>query len=248
MIEVTQELGIPEFSGDGRYLEHYTVQKLASTLGKPEDDSTNTFTARLLLLLESQPLLESEVYDKVIEDVIGAYWQDYVNHKKDFTPAFLVNDILRLWRTFCVNYEARTSRQPEHERAKRRIKNYKLKYSRLLTCYSALLYLLAVHTRKETVSPEDAAEMIGMTPTQRLEWLLAQQDLESAHENVLGLIGDYEEFLTNTAEPESVLIERFLDRETSREYFQNATRFGNRVFDLIETLGQRRSLHRLLVV
>jgi len=248
LIEATQELGIPEFSGDGRYLEHYTVHELTGTLGKPEDDVTNTFTARLLLLLESRPLLESEVYDKVIEDVIGAYWQDYVDHKNDFTPAFLANDILRLWRTFCVNYEARTSRQPEEERAKRKLKNYKLKYSRLLTCYSALLYLLAVHTEKQTVSPEDAVGMIGMTPTQRLEWLAVHPSFQGAGENIAGLIADYEEFLVNTAEPEAVLVQRFLNRDTSRGYFEGATRFGDRIFDLIETLGKRKQLHRLLVV
>jgi predicted nucleotidyltransferase len=248
LIEATQKLEIPEFSGDGRYLEHYTLHQLTGTLGKPEDDVTNTFTARLLLLLESQPLLESGVYGKVTEEVIGAYWQDYIDHKNDFTPAFLVNDILRLWRTFCVNYEARTSRQPEQEKAKRKLKNYKLKYSRLLTCYSAILYLLAVHTQKHTVSPEDAVKMIGMTPTQRLEWIIAEANLKNVHEKVANLITAYEEFLTNTAQTEAVLVERFLDREISRSYFRSAARFGDQVFDVIEILGQRKQLHRLLVV
>ncbi len=248
LIEATQDLQIPEFSGDGRYLEHYTVTELTNTLGKPEDDVANTFTARLLLLLESQPLLEPEVYDEVIQEVIGAYWQDYQDHKNSFTPAFLANDILRLWRTFCVNYEARTARQPETAKAKRKIKNYKLKYSRLLTCYSALLYLLAIHTTKGTVSPEDAAAMIAMTPTRRLEWLLTQASLNDAHEKVESAIRDYETFLENTAKPELVLVEEFLDRDRSRSYFDNAAQFGDKIFDLIETIGKRRALHRLLVV
>jgi hypothetical protein len=75
-------------------------------------------------------------YKHVIEEVIAAYWRDYDDHKNEFVPAFLANDILRLWRTFCVNYEARTSTDPPHQRAKRRLKNYKLKHSRLLTSYS----------------------------------------------------------------------------------------------------------------
>ena len=45
----TRELKIPEFSGDGRYLTHYAVHEFTETLGTPEDDVTNTFTARLLL-------------------------------------------------------------------------------------------------------------------------------------------------------------------------------------------------------
>lgn len=181
LIEVTRKLNIPEFSGDGQYLVHYTVQQLVGSLGKPEDDATNTFTARLLLILESRPLLESEVYQTVVEQVLAAYWQDFEDHRNEFIPAFLANDILRLWRTFCVNYEAGTAREPEEKAAKRRIKNYKLKHSRLLTCYSALLYLLAIYGRDHTVTPVNAAEMAAMTPTERIEWLRNQADLAEAH-------------------------------------------------------------------
>jgi len=160
LIEVTQNLGIQEFSGDGRYLVHYSVHDFTKTLGTPEDDVTNTFTARLLLLLESCPLVEDAVYCEIIEEVVAAYWRDYEDHKGTFMPAFLANDVLRLWRTFCVNYEARTERIPEDEKAKGKVKNYKLKHSRLLTCYSALLYLLALFRAKHSVSPTDAMNMI----------------------------------------------------------------------------------------
>lgn len=62
LINTTRTLGIPKFSGDGEYLVHYTVHELTKTLGKPDDDAANTFTARLLLLLESRPLLGTPVY------------------------------------------------------------------------------------------------------------------------------------------------------------------------------------------
>ena len=163
LIQAVRKLGIPEFSGDGRYLVHYSVHDFTKTLGTPEDDVTNTFTARLLLLLESRPLLEDVVHRDVIEEVIAAYWEDYEDHKDDFMPAFLANDILRLWRTFCVNYEARTEREPEDKKAKRKLTNYKLKHSRLLTCYSALLYLLALYERQNSVHPPDVIAMIGLT-------------------------------------------------------------------------------------
>lgn len=100
------------------------------------------------------------VYQEIIEEVIAAYWRDYEDHKTDFMPAFLANDILRLWRTFCVNYEARTVREPDETKAKGKLKNYKLKHSRLLTCYSAILFLLAVYARQQTVKPSDAVAMI----------------------------------------------------------------------------------------
>ena len=92
----TRKLKFPEFSGDGEYLTHYTVDDLVKNLGTRDDDKTNTFTARLLLVLESRPLLEEKIYLNVISKVIEAYWEDYEDHGSAFVPAFLVNDVLRL--------------------------------------------------------------------------------------------------------------------------------------------------------
>jgi hypothetical protein len=82
---------------------------------------------------------------------------------------FHANDFLRPWRTFCVNYGARTSTDPPRQMAKRRLKNYKLKHGRLLTCYSGLLYLLAIYSSKETVDSLDVVAMTRLTPPQRPE-------------------------------------------------------------------------------
>jgi len=248
LIEATRELKIPEFSGDGRYLTHYSVHEFTKTLGTPEDDVTNTFTARLLLLLESCPLLESTVYQEVTEEVIAAYWRDYEDHKADFMPAFLANDILRLWRTFCVNYEARTERMPELEKAKGKLKNYKLKHSRLLTCYSALLYLLAVYGEQQTVTPLDAMAMIRITPTERLEWLLKRPELARAHSAISNLLKHYERFLETTSVSENELVERFKDKSASQSYMSASYKFGDLVFDALNSIGSGNRFHRLLVV
>lgn len=248
LIQATRELKIPEFSGDGRYLVHYSVHEFTKTLGTPEDDVANTFTARLLLLLESCPILEAEVYTNVTGDVIAAYWRDYEDHKNDFIPAFLANDILRLWRTFCVNYEARTARVPDVEKAKGKLKNYKLKHSRLLTCYSCLLFLLAVFGAHQTVSPADAIAMIRLTPKERLEWLLGQSDLAHAHDQIGKLLEKYERFLHVTNAPEKELIDRFLDKATAHSYMYAAYEFGDGVFEVLNSIGNGNRFHRLLVV
>lgn len=248
LIDATRALNIPEFSGDGRYLVHYSVDEFTETLGTPNDDVTNTFTARLLLLLESCPLVEAGVYSEIVEDVVAAYWRDYKDHKASFMPAFLANDILRLWRTFCVNYEARTERIPETEKAKGKVKNYKLKHSRMLTCYSALLVLLARFNKQGTVSPSDAMEMIRMTPTRRLEWLSQQSYLSKAKRSIESLLSQYEAFLKNTNFAESELVRKFLDGEVSHTYIDNAYKFGDTMFDVLSLIGQNSRFHRLLVV
>jgi hypothetical protein len=124
--------------------------------------------------------------------VVGAYWKDYEDHQSNFMPAFLANDILRLWRTLCVNYEATTKTMPEGKKVKRKLKNYKLKHSRVLTCYSAILVLLATYNRNGSVHPDDALSMIRLTPTERLEWLSSQADLTDAHPALRGLLEQYE--------------------------------------------------------
>lgn len=248
LIEATRALGIPEFDGEGRYLVHYSVPDLINTLGRPEDDANNTFTARLLLLLESQPILENRVYEEVISDVVAAYWGDYEDHKEDFTPAFLANDILRLWRTFCVNYEARTERQPDAKRIKRKVKNYKLKYSRMLTCYSALLYLLATCERQGTVRPLDVMEMIHLSPTQRLERLLQQPDLAGAHGSLENLLAQYDAFLGVTSPNEIELIALFSDKDVGRRHMDEASTFGDHMFEALKHIGKGSRFHRLLTV
>lgn len=250
LIEATRAMKIQEFSGDGRYLTHYSVHELTKTLGTPEDDVANTFTARLLLLLESRPLVEPIVYSEILQDVVAAYWRDYEDHKANFMPAFLANDILRLWRTFCVNYEARTERAPELEKAKGKLKNYKLKHSRLLTCYSGLLYLLAIYSLQETVHPKDALAMIALSPTERLDWLLERRELAGAHDSIRKLLDEYGHFLETTNADENELVSRFMDKAQSHEYMSSAHRFGDLVFEVLHGVGQGgdNRFHRVLLV
>jgi hypothetical protein len=249
LINVTRALKIQEFSGDGRWLIHYAVHQLTGTLGRPEDDVTNTFTARLLLLLESRPLVGSAIYQEVVGDVIAEYWRDYPDHQAHFVPAFLANDILRLWRTFCVNYEAGTERQPDEKKAKGKLKNYKLKHSRLLTCYSALLYLLAVYRLSDTVRPEDAQAMIALSPTKRLEWLRDKPELNDATPTIEKLLSTYESFLVTTNAPEGELVKRFMDPTASQAYMKDAYDFGDFVFDALNSIaGKGNRFLRLLVV
>lgn len=244
LIEATRKLGIPDFSGDGEYLQHYGVNELVRTLGTPEDDVKNTFTARLLLLLESRPLLERTVYQDVIEPVIAAYWRDYKDYKNEFVPAFLANDILRMWRTFCVNYEARTATDPPRKKAKRKLKNYKLKHSRLLTCYSALLYLLVVFSKSKTVHPTDALDMVKLTPTERLEWIQKETGLGKVEQ----LLDCYERFLEETNASEDDLIDRILAAQKDSGHFKTANQMGDLLFETLKGLGHDNRFYRLLVV
>jgi hypothetical protein len=184
----------------------------------------------------------------VTTEVIVAYWRDYEDHRDEFMPAYLANDILRLWRTFCVNYEARTATEPALKKAKRKLKNYKLKHSRLLTCYSALLYLLAIYSERNTVSPDDADAMIRLTPMARLMWMAEQKHLSHVRETIDQLIGRYEQFLMLTQASEADLVEQFMNKSESKKFVESASALGDSVFDLLRLIGGDTRFYRLLVV
>jgi predicted nucleotidyltransferase len=156
-----------KFDGGGRFLTSHTLGSYTRWLGSDEDDYRNTLTGRMLMLLESKPLIGESVYNKTIDRVIDAYFRDYTGHENDFVPSFLFNDVSRLWRTFCVNYEFHRKEGD----SRNKIKNLKLKFSRMLTCFSGILFLAAVFARKGCVTPTNVKEMAAISPTERLETL-----------------------------------------------------------------------------
>lgn len=245
LIKIADEMEFPEFSGDGEYLTYHSVSDLTNTLGTPQDDVTNTFTARLLLLLESKWLLEETVYNDVIHSVIEAYWKDFKGHSNEFMPAFLANDIIRLWRTFCVNYEWRTRGKGKE---KGQLKNFKLKHSRLMTCYSALIWLLFVYRERKTVTHDDVFSMIKLTPTERLESLKDEKSLQNAQKTIDDLLNKYESFLQTTHIDEDGLLRRFSDPQKRNEYMDEASAFGNLMFEALECIGKGNLFYRHLVV
>lgn len=246
LITMTRKALVPEFSGDGEYLVHYTIEDLVGALGGPDDDSSNSFTARMLLLLESRPLLGADVHEDAIDQVLERYWRDYQGHQNSFMPGFLANDILRMWRTFCVNYEARTDNDPKEKKAKRKLKNYKLKHSRLLTCYSALAYLSAAFTTHGTVTPDAAKDMVKLSPTERLE-KIAQSGRPARAKMVEEILDCYTEFLQVTDNTEAALISIFMDR-TKREALPDPNRLGNLMAVLLNEIGNGSLFHRVLLV
>jgi hypothetical protein len=253
LIRASRDLKFPEFSQDGRFLQHHTARKLIESTGNQYDDAENTFTARLLLLLESRPLAGNEVHSKIIDDVIAKYWREFSDHYDSFMPAYLANDILRYWRTLCLNYEAAPFEQTKGgrafgNRAKRKIKNYKLKHSRMLTCYSAVLYLLFIYDKNGTVRPADAQIMVSLTPTERVEFvadaLAGSEPAPSVHK----LLDKYERFLEVTSASEEDLIKVFMQDTEAHKLQAEQSDFGDLAYTILYSIGHENSLYRRLVI
>jgi hypothetical protein len=248
LIEANSAAKLKKFDADGNYLTLYTIEELIERIGKPEDESSNSFTSRLLLLLEGRPLFGEDIFHEAIERVLGSYWRDFGGREKSFAPAFLCNDILRLWRTFCVNYEARTSSTPIEMKLKRRAKNYKLKYSRMLTCYSTLLAILRQHGSTGTVSLDDMKRISSQTPLERVVALRDSFSAGEAHAALTKMLVEYETFLEVTDRSSDELEQQFADQQRQRELLQKSYVFGDTVFECITQIGAGSRLHRMLVV
>jgi hypothetical protein len=255
LIRATRALELPEFSGNGEYLQHYTDHELAKAIGAPNDDHANTFTARLLMLLESQPIFGQTVYEQAIATIIDAYCLDYDDHADSFEPVFLVNDILRLWRTFCVNYEHRTRaaaklppvmEETPEKKAKRKLKHYKLTHSRMLTCYSAIASLLETFSRQRRVSKDDIRQLVSERPLDRLAAIGRRRN--TVDDQVNAVVDHYAGFLQATDASEKNLIAQFQDREFARQRASDARTFGQLVFNLVRSIDSESRLFQTLVV
>ena len=62
LIRLNNELEFPSFSNNGEYLKVHSLKKLKNETGSHRDDSENLFTVRMLLMLESQPIVNKKKY------------------------------------------------------------------------------------------------------------------------------------------------------------------------------------------
>ena len=85
------------------------------------------------------------------------YFRDYEHHPKDFRPTFLINDIIRFWKTLCLNYEHKRNEAESRYVIKHKIKNFKLGYSRLMTCFATVAIL---STYRQTISPDNVVRIL----------------------------------------------------------------------------------------
>jgi len=117
---------------------------LRERIGLDEDDTRN-LTRRMLLLLESVAVTGADVHRSVQDQALERYLE---RHHNDFRPPrFLVNDILRYWRTICVDFEGKLAQDRREGAAKDKfvMRNAKLRTSRKMLYASGLLPALLCH-------------------------------------------------------------------------------------------------------
>lgn len=238
LIEIAESMGFPEFSNDGEFLHIHRLTELSNHLGGREDDSLNHFTARMLLLLESFPVLGEKTYKAALRHIVEAYFRDYKYHPVDFRPSFLLNDIVRFWKTLCLNYENKRNQVVDrNSRASKvqKLKNFKLKYSRLFTCYATIIYIMC---KKNDLNVDSTIEMTALTPFSRIQWAVNKisDSAEETNAIISRLQSSYTDCLTISARPKEDLIVSFSDKLYKLHAFEKAEAFGLQIYSILETI------------
>ncbi len=173
-------------------------------------DTNENMTRRILLLLEFDAIrkLELDAYSRVITQVLKRYLEEearlVTDDKKYYkVPRFLLNDIVRFWRTMAVDF---ASKQRERGGQGWGLRNAKLRLSRklifaagLLTCFSCEgLPVLEEPELDESPMLSRLLDYVRLTPLEILaKELLARgiqddvsKDLFDAYDEFLSILDD----------------------------------------------------------
>jgi predicted nucleotidyltransferase len=196
-----------------------SAQVLADRIGLDED-TNRSLTRRMLLLLESVPVAGDAVYARCWELVLDTYLDDAT---KDYRPPrFLLNDLVRYWRTICVDF---VGKQREDEE-KWGLRNAKLRTGRKVLFAAGLLPILLCDRHRHGEMREFLVAQLRAPATDRLAAAFHSYDLADsggraldAYDRWIGMIGD--------AQTRAELARLRRDSVDASEAFARVRRAGN---------------------
>ncbi len=136
------------------------VSDLLKNIGG-SDDTSKSLTMRVLLLLESKCLFNEKLYSEVINVLHEKYLEEYIRERK--FPLFFVNEIIRYWRTLCIDYRYKKieANKPWG------LRNIKLRFSRKFDTFLALYFSILLYKNK--LNLEDFKKIIKSPTYEKIE-------------------------------------------------------------------------------
>lgn len=207
LINLVRELGLPSFSNDGEFLHVHYLDTILDDIGVPEDDKSGALHARMTLLLESVPVYNEPRYQQHIDSILHTYCHDFHPYPAPASPAFLLKDILRYWKSLQLNYLYQ--RHVKADDYYNHLCNLKLIISKKLTCYSLILTVLA--------QPDLLKELVRLSPMERLQ--LLPQLHAAATEPIAAITEIYSSFLQLNEQPFAAVTEQLRDAQLREQWY-----------------------------
>lgn len=174
-----------------------------------ESDSNKNLTHRILFLTESHSVFSTDDHDLVFNHILDRYVADNSRFSesledKSKIPRYLLNDLIRFWRTMAVDFGAKRWRSVEDDSHLRLIK---LKISRKILFAGPLCTLLLVPERTKTVGDlkQHLSDWLRKPPLVQLASVAIDKKFnvsESSNLAIKKILKNYDAFLGALGNPE----------------------------------------------
>jgi hypothetical protein len=165
---------------------------IAEKVGLDRDGNTN-LTHRVLLMLESVPLTGHDAHRACWERILDGYLQEA--RRDERPPRFFLNDVVRYWRTICVDFVGKQREAGE----KWGTRNAKLRASRKVLFAGGLLPILQCFRYNRPGMREFLVEQLSAPATDRLAYAFLEWGVPDpgarffdAYDRWIGLLNDEE--------------------------------------------------------
>jgi predicted nucleotidyltransferase len=165
--------------------EPIPLETLQENIGGKKD-TNSSITNRILFLLESECLYGRSFYSFAYKKILEKYLRDILQFKKQ-TPRFLLSDIIRYYRTICVDYEFKITEQNKDWA----IRNIKLRFSRKGLYFGGIAILLNSMNKKNNERYEYIAQNLRIPFADKISHILLEQNIEQTHANIISLYAKF---------------------------------------------------------